>query len=1159
MKNINQKIGATLLTAAIMAGTAVIPMSNAAVEAAVEDAKKPSIKYQAHVQNEGWKDWVAEGEKAGSFWKRQRMEAIKISLENCEGVTLHVKAHIQDYGDREFTVTAADAEKVIGTQYERKRIESITITTEGLKELGYKLQYQAHVQDIGDQGWREEGEEAGTHWQKKRIESIQMRIVEDEEAKELADAKTKAVDTLTSYDCALAATLSEGDYKEIGTKIGKAMEDIKNATTKEVVASKYAEIEKAIKEINPAIEVTAERIAQEKEKAKTEAEEAISEYTEIVPNSTILTGPDKAIITTRIETAMNQINTAKTPKEISKISRDLVNLLEDSYGLKLDKTRAINNINSYVKEDATEGVKSYATKQVEAVTKAVDSSSVTSLEGTATDVLRNLITAQETAKQIFDIYYNKTIVADELLNSEKEAIKQSIATYRANANKAENSEAVSGIVDAFKAEMAEDNRYKDVVANANKAIVEVQKQNEINIAIDEAIRDLEAAINSEYGEEADKEKKKLANEYKGEYIDEIKAVKVAADVVAKLEEVEAELFEKVEATADYKVAYEFAMDELDEYAKVVPTLELTNLEEVNKYIAETKQNVFDAKTDDEVYAALDSFEKFMESLKITSSVGDSKVKQAQKESIDKLNKYLTSEIKEVKEIAENAIEDINNYVEETTEEDSEVKINYIKNTLYKTAIDNINTSRFNTAMANAYNEMEAYADETKYSAEVVEAAKAAQEEITAVELDLTDVETSIKAINTELEKGIQNIRRIDRDLVQRQETLFNNAKEALLQKVKDYQEMAKEMNDKDAIDLTTGRISMIEEMTFENSTIEELADKEASFDLAIARCESYVKGEAIETLRNYKNANSANTYANEKKAIDTILDDAMAQVKEAQKTADTTLQEEVDAILDGIYNNEGASATGMLAEYDTLHDYKAGKIADLEAKKAGVPYGSYVIRVNNAIEAIKNETIKLTNAEQGTYENVSVTKGRVDGYEAALPYKVEFVNGEDSSFTFVEKAEHPRVTAPETPTKESTVNKTYTFAGWFSDETLSTEFDVANTDLTEDKVLYAKFTEATRKYTVTYENEATYTDSATSTTTTYEFKTAIEAAEIEYNTSVASEPAGVKVMVDGAEKTPTLEWYVVKADNTLGDKFTFGTTPVKSNITLRPVITAITD
>ncbi len=76
--NINKKIGATLLTAAVMTGTFVIPVAKATD---AEIKAKPSVSYQAHVENIGWQDAINSG-IAGTTGQALRMEAIRMKLEN---------------------------------------------------------------------------------------------------------------------------------------------------------------------------------------------------------------------------------------------------------------------------------------------------------------------------------------------------------------------------------------------------------------------------------------------------------------------------------------------------------------------------------------------------------------------------------------------------------------------------------------------------------------------------------------------------------------------------------------------------------------------------------------------------------------------------------------------------------------------------------------------------------------------------------------------------------------------------------------------------------------------------------------------------------------------------------------------------------------------
>lgn len=57
-----------------------------------------AVSYQTHVQNEGWQDYVSNGEKSGTEGQSLRLEAIKIKLAGYEDVSIRYKTHIENYG-----------------------------------------------------------------------------------------------------------------------------------------------------------------------------------------------------------------------------------------------------------------------------------------------------------------------------------------------------------------------------------------------------------------------------------------------------------------------------------------------------------------------------------------------------------------------------------------------------------------------------------------------------------------------------------------------------------------------------------------------------------------------------------------------------------------------------------------------------------------------------------------------------------------------------------------------------------------------------------------------------------------------------------------------------------------------------------------------------
>ena len=69
---------------------------------------------------------------------------------------------------------------VSGTTMQSKRLEAIQITLENLPYRG-NVEYKTHIEDIGWQDWRKNGELSGTVLQSKRLEAIQIKLTDEVE------------------------------------------------------------------------------------------------------------------------------------------------------------------------------------------------------------------------------------------------------------------------------------------------------------------------------------------------------------------------------------------------------------------------------------------------------------------------------------------------------------------------------------------------------------------------------------------------------------------------------------------------------------------------------------------------------------------------------------------------------------------------------------------------------------------------------------------------------------------------------------------------------------------------------------------------------------------------------------------------------------------
>lgn len=148
------------------------------------------IYYRVHVQNYGWLGWAKNGEEAGTSGHAYRMEAIQIQLvpkgQKAPGSTVHpyikkytqdkltYSGHIQNVGDTE----SVKGGMTLGTVGKGYRLEGLSINLNDSDNGLVKgsIQYRVHVQDIGWQGWKQEGEFAGTTGQRKSLEAVQIRL-----------------------------------------------------------------------------------------------------------------------------------------------------------------------------------------------------------------------------------------------------------------------------------------------------------------------------------------------------------------------------------------------------------------------------------------------------------------------------------------------------------------------------------------------------------------------------------------------------------------------------------------------------------------------------------------------------------------------------------------------------------------------------------------------------------------------------------------------------------------------------------------------------------------------------------------------------------------------------------------------------------------------
>lgn len=132
----------------------------------------PSVTYQTHVQDYGWQEWKNNGEMSGTSGQSKRLEGINIKLQNLSE-SVEYQTHVQDIGWQGWKSNGV----MSGTSGQSKRLEAIKIKLSGDAANKYDIYYRVHAQDYGWLGWAKNGESAGSEGYSKRLEGIEIKLV----------------------------------------------------------------------------------------------------------------------------------------------------------------------------------------------------------------------------------------------------------------------------------------------------------------------------------------------------------------------------------------------------------------------------------------------------------------------------------------------------------------------------------------------------------------------------------------------------------------------------------------------------------------------------------------------------------------------------------------------------------------------------------------------------------------------------------------------------------------------------------------------------------------------------------------------------------------------------------------------------------------------
>jgi uncharacterized protein YjdB len=173
-----------------------------------------AIEYRTHVQDIGWQDWVSDGEMTGTSGRSLRLEAIDIRLtgEMAELYDVYYRVHAQNVGWMDWAKNGQSS-GTAGFSYRLEAIEIVLVekggAAPGPTKTPFKdandpnatnptkpaeptdpnppstdesVRYQTHVQNVGWQGWKYDGESAGTSGRSLRLEGMYIEVVGQDNA-----------------------------------------------------------------------------------------------------------------------------------------------------------------------------------------------------------------------------------------------------------------------------------------------------------------------------------------------------------------------------------------------------------------------------------------------------------------------------------------------------------------------------------------------------------------------------------------------------------------------------------------------------------------------------------------------------------------------------------------------------------------------------------------------------------------------------------------------------------------------------------------------------------------------------------------------------------------------------------------------------------------
>jgi len=134
--------------------------------------REVELNVLVHLQNIG--DQIfRENEFAGTRGQSRRLEGFQLQISPAvANLSMQYMAHLQDIGDVPFV----NEGQFVGMRGESRRLEGFAIQLTGSQAANFNVFYMAHLQDIGDTGFFQNGQFCGTRGESRRVEGILVRI-----------------------------------------------------------------------------------------------------------------------------------------------------------------------------------------------------------------------------------------------------------------------------------------------------------------------------------------------------------------------------------------------------------------------------------------------------------------------------------------------------------------------------------------------------------------------------------------------------------------------------------------------------------------------------------------------------------------------------------------------------------------------------------------------------------------------------------------------------------------------------------------------------------------------------------------------------------------------------------------------------------------------